>query len=82
MTTIKNKFNYDRRDLWTMYRITSYLRSRLTEAVNLKSKYNVEVKYPKELWRLYYKELKEEKWYNKKVKGILGNSEMMIQQLR
>ena len=68
-TTIKNKLNYDKRHFWTMHRITSYLRSRLTEAVNLKSKYNVEVKYPKELWRLYYKELKEEKWYNKKVMG-------------
>ena len=65
----KSKFHYDRRHFWTMYRITRYLRLRMSEALNLKSKYNVEVKYPKKLWSLYYKELKEEKWFNEKLMG-------------
>ena len=62
----KSKFHYDRRHFWTMYRITRYLRIRMIEALNLKSKYNVEVKYPKKLWSLYYKELKEEKWFKQR----------------
>ena len=65
----KSRFNFDKRHFWTMYKITTYLRVRLSYAVNLKSKYNVEVKYPKKLWKLYYKELKEEKWHNEKVLG-------------
>lgn len=65
----KNKFNYDVRHFWTMFRITSYLRSRMFDALNLKSKYNVEVRYPKKLWDLYHKEIKEEKWHNEKVLG-------------
>ena len=63
----KNKFNYDARHFWTMYRITEYLRIRMKYAVNLKSEYNIEIKSPKKLWNLYHKELKEEKWHNKKV---------------
>jgi len=65
----KNKFNYDKRHFWTMFRITSYLRNRMQYAVNLKSKYNIEVKSPKKVWDLYHKELKEEKWFNEKVMG-------------
>jgi len=68
----KSKFHYDRRHFWTMYRITRYLRRRMIDALNLKSKYNVEVKYPKKLWSLYYKELKEEKWFNEKIIGEPG----------
>ena len=63
----KNRFNYDRRHFWTMFRITAYLRKRLISALNLKSQYNIEIKYPKKLWDLYHKEVKEEKWWNKKM---------------
>ena len=70
----KNKFNYDVRHFWTMYRITNYLKSRMRDAVNLKSEYNIEITYPKKIWDLYYKELKEEKWYNNKIwQGPLNN---------
>jgi len=65
----KSRFNFDKRHFWTMYKITTYLRERLYYAVDLKSKYNVEVEYPKKLWKLYYKELKEEKWHNEKILG-------------
>ncbi len=65
----KSKFHFDKRHFWTMSRITKYLRVRMIDALNLKSKYNVEVKYPKKLWSLYHKELKEEKWFNKKLMG-------------
>ena len=65
----KSRFNFDKRHFWTMYKITTYLRQRLYYAVDLKSKYDVEVEYPKKLWKLYYKELKEEKWHNEKILG-------------
>jgi len=74
----KNRFNFDRRHFWTMFRITVYLRERFDFALNLKSKYNVEVKYPKKLWALYHKEVKEEKWWNDKIVGSpIGQSEFM-----
>ena len=57
-----------------MFRITNYLRSRLRYAVNLTSKYDIKITYPKKIWDLYYKELKEEKWYNKKIwQGSIPN---------
>ena len=39
----KHRFNYDRRHFWTMFRITAYLRLRLNSALNLKSKYKIEI---------------------------------------
>ena len=69
----KHRFNYDRRHFWTMFRITAYLRLRLNSALNLKSKYKIEIKYPKKLWALYRKEVKEEKWWNIKMTSLTSD---------